>query len=122
MEPGEDPFQFMMKIDRLAADLRRLSDRYVTELRKCVTTMAEISAVCQLEVRLLEINPIGLERTEIERVVGNQYNRLPRQQQSTTALSASKGTATADRGEKNRRPRNRFEGTYFNCGRERSPR
>ena len=33
MEPGEDPFQFLMKIDRSAADLHRLGDRSVTELR-----------------------------------------------------------------------------------------
>ena len=30
MEPGEDPFQFLMEIDRLAADLHRLGDRLVT--------------------------------------------------------------------------------------------
>ena len=32
--PGEDPFKFMMKIDRLVADLHRLGDRSVTELKK----------------------------------------------------------------------------------------
>ena len=37
------------------------------------------------------------------------------QQQDSNASSASKGTTTADRGEKNRRPRNRFEGNCFNC-------
>ena len=31
---------------------------------------------------------------------------------------ASKGTDTANRGQKNKRPRNRFEGNYFNCRRE----
>ena len=41
-----------------------------------------------------------------------------RQQQESKALSASKGTTTADRGENNRRPSNRFESNCFNCGRE----
>ena len=36
MQPGEDHFQFMMEIDRLAADLQRLGDRSVIELRKCM--------------------------------------------------------------------------------------
>ena len=35
MEPGGDPFKFMMEIDRLAADLHRLDDKSVNELRKC---------------------------------------------------------------------------------------
>ena len=34
MEPGGIPFKFMMEIDRLAADLHRLGDKSVTELRK----------------------------------------------------------------------------------------
>ena len=34
MQRGEDPFKFMMEIDRLAADLDRLGDRSVTELTK----------------------------------------------------------------------------------------
>ena len=33
-------------------------------------------------------------------------------------MSESKGTTTADRGEKNRIPRNRYEGNCFICGRE----
>ena len=36
MEPGGDPFEFMMEIDRLAADLHRLGDKSVTKLIKCV--------------------------------------------------------------------------------------
>ena len=44
MEPGGDPFKFMMKIDRLAADLHRLGHKSVTELRKCVITVAGLSA------------------------------------------------------------------------------
>ena len=33
MEPGGYPFKFMTEIDRLAADLHRLGDKSVTELR-----------------------------------------------------------------------------------------
>ena len=62
--------------------------------------VAGLSADYEIEVQMLESNPTGLERAEIERVVGDQCNTLLRQQQD------SKGTATADCGEKNRRPRN----------------
>ena len=34
MEPGGDPFMFMIEVDRLAADFHRLGDKSVTELRK----------------------------------------------------------------------------------------
>ena len=34
MEPGGDPFKFLMEIDKLAADLHRLGDKSVTELKK----------------------------------------------------------------------------------------
>ena len=119
MQTRKDPFTFMIEIDRLAADLHRLGDRSILrELRKCVTIVAGLSADYKIEVRKLENNPTGLERAEVERVVSNQYNRLFRQQQDSKALSASKGTTTVDRGEKNRRPRNRFEGNCFNCGRK----
>ena len=64
---------------------------------------------------MLEDNSAGLNRTEIEHVVGNQCNRLLRQQHDSKTLSVSVSTTTADRGEK-RRPRNRFEGNCFNCG------
>ena len=67
---------------------------------------------------MLENNPTGLEKAGIERVVGNQRKRLTMQQQGSKALSASKGTTTAERGEKKRRLRNRFEGNCFNCGRK----
>ena len=113
MQPGEDSFQLMMKIDWLAADLDRL-----TELRKCVIIVAGLSADYEIELRMLENNPTGLERAEIERVVENQYNRLLKEQQNSKALSASKGTTTAGRGEKKRRPRNRFEANCFNCRRK----
>ena len=39
-----------------------------------------LSADYEIEVRMLENNPASLDRVEIERVVGNQYNRLLRQQ------------------------------------------
>ena len=63
-------------------------------------------------------NPADLGRAEIERVVGNQYNRLLRQQHDPNALWASGSTTTTDRGEKKRRPRNQFEGNCFNCERK----
>ena len=67
---------------------------------------------------MLENNPAGLYRAGIERVVGNQYNRLLRQQHDSKVLAASGSTTTADCGEKKRRPRNRFEGNCFNCGKK----
>ena len=65
---------------------------------------------------MLENNPTGLERAEIERLVGDQYNRLLRQ--DSKGLPASESTTTADRRDKKRRPRNRFQGSCFNCGRK----
>ena len=67
---------------------------------------------------MLENNLAGLNRAEIERVVGNQYNRLLRQQHDSKVLTALGNTTTADCGEKKRRPRNRFEGNCFNCGKK----
>ena len=118
MQPGEDIFQFMMEIGRLAAVLHKLENISVTKLRKCVIIVAGLPADYGIEVRMLESNSAGLDRAEIERVVGNQYNRLVRQQHDSKALSASGGTTTACRGEKKRRPRNLFEGSCFNCGRK----
>ena len=119
MEPGSDPFKFMMEVDRLAADLHRLGDKSVTELRKCVIIVSGLSADFEMECRILENNPAGLNTAEIERVVGNQYNRLLRQQQDSKALSASKGTVTANRGKgKNRRLHHKFDGNCFNCGKK----
>ena len=69
MEPGGDPFKFMMEIDRLAADLHRLGDKSITELRKCVIVVSGLSAYFQMECRILENNSAGLNRAEIERVV-----------------------------------------------------
>ena len=104
MQPGEGPFKFMMKIDRLKADHHRLGDKSVTELKKCVVIVAGLSADYHIECRIPENNPTGLERAEIGRVVGSRRKRLLRQQQ--------------DRREKNRRSRNRFEGNCFICGRK----
>ena len=116
MEPGGDPFKFMMEVDKLAADLHRLGDKSVTELRKCVIIVSGLSAGFKMACRILENNSAGLNRAEIERVVGNQYNRLLRQQQDSKALSASKGTVTANRGKgKNRRLHHKFDGNCFNC-------
>ena len=86
MESGSDPFKFMVEIDRLAADLHCLGDKSVAELRKCVIIVSGLSADFEMECRMLENNPGGLNRAEIERVVGNQYNRLLRQQQDSKAL------------------------------------
>ena len=47
---------------------------------------------------MLENNPTDLSSAEIERVVGNQSNRLLIQQQNSKALSASKGTTKVDSG------------------------
>ena len=119
MEPSGDPFKFMMEDDRLAADLHPLGDKSVTELRKCVIIASGLSADFDMECRILENNPAGLNRAEIEHVVGNQYNRLLRQQQDSKALPASKGTVTANRGkEKNRRLHQKFDGNCFNCGKK----
>ena len=80
MEPGGDPFKFMMEVDRLAADLHRLGDKSITKLRKGVIIVSGLSADFEMECRILDNNPAGLNRAEIERVVENQYNRLLRQQ------------------------------------------
>ena len=109
----------MMEVDRLASNLHRLSDKSVTELRKCVIIVSGLSADFEMECRILENNPAGLNRAEIERVVGNQYNRLFRQQQDSKVLSASKGTVTAnrDKGE-NSRLHHKFGCNCFNCGKK----
>ena len=68
MEPGGDPFKFMTKIDSLAADLHRLGDKSVTDLRLCVIIVSGLSASFEMECRMLEKNPAGLNRAGIERV------------------------------------------------------
>ena len=118
MHSGKHHFQFMMEIARLETDLRRLNDRSVTELRKGVIIVAGLSVDYEDEVRMLENNPAGPERAEIERVVGNQYKSFLRQQQDSKALSASKSATIADRGEKGRKPHQRFKGNCFSCGRK----
>ena len=86
LEHGGDPLKFMMEIDRHAADVQRLGDKSITELRKCAIIVSGLSADFEMECRMLENNPAGLNRAEIERVVGNQYNRRLRQQQDSKAL------------------------------------
>ena len=86
MQPGEDSFQFMMEIDQLAADLHKLGDRSVTEMRKSGIIVAGLSANYEIEVRMPKNNPASVDRAEIERVVGNHYNRLLRQQHDSKAL------------------------------------
>ena len=63
----------------------------------CVIIVAVLSADYEIKVRMLENNPADLDRTEIERVVANQYHRLFRQQHDSKALSASGSTTTVDR-------------------------
>ena len=119
MEPGGEPFTFSMEVDRLAAGLHRLGDKSETELRKCVIIVSGLSADFEMECRILENNPAGLNRAEIERVVGNQYNILLRQQQDSKALSASKGAVTENCGKgKHRRLHHKFDGNCFNCGKK----
>ena len=91
----------------------------VTDLRKCVIIVAGLSADYEKECRMLENNPDGFNRSEIERVIGNQYSRFLRRQQDSKAMSVSKGSVTADRDKgKNRRPRPKFEGNCYRCGKE----
>ena len=45
----------------------------------------------EMECRMLENNPASLNRDEIERVVGNQYNRLLRQQQNPEGIVGIEG-------------------------------
>ena len=119
IEPGGDPFKFIMEIDRLAADLHRLGDKAVIGLKKCVIIVSGLSADFEMECRMLENNPAGLNRAGIERVVGNQYSRLLGQQQDSKSLSASKGTVTVNRGKgNNRRPYHKFDGNCFICGKK----
>ena len=81
-------------------------------------TTLHVSRGLGLNALKFENNPACLERAEIERIVGNQYNRLLRQQHDAKALSALGSTTTADRGEKKRGSRHRFEGNCFNCRRK----
>ena len=94
-------------------------NKSVTELRKGVIIVFGLSADFEMEYRILENTLAGLNRAEIERVVGNQYIRLLRQQQDSKALSASKGTVTANREKgKNKRHHHKFDGNCFNCGKK----
>ena len=75
-ESGSDPYKFTMEIDRLAADLHRLGDKSLVELRKGVIIVAGLSADHEMKCQSVENNPTGFERAEIERVVGNQFTSL----------------------------------------------
>ena len=83
IEPGGDSFKLMMEIGRFAADLRRLGDKSVPGPSKCVIIVVGLSADYKIECRMLENNPADLNKTKIERVVGNQHNRRLRQQQES---------------------------------------
>ena len=56
MEQESDPFNFMMEIDRLAADLHQLGDKSLTKLRKCVIIVVGLSADFEMEYRMLDNN------------------------------------------------------------------
>ena len=58
----------MIAIDRLAADLRKLGDRCVTELRKCVIIVAGLSADYEIGFECL--------RTTLQVSRGLQLNAL----------------------------------------------
>ena len=118
MQPGEGPFQFMTKIDRLATGIHRPGGRSVNELRTCVIIVAGLSADYDNEVRMLENHRVGLDRAEIERVERNQYDKLLRQRHDSKALSTSGSTTLAVRGEKKRKSHKRFEGNCLNYGRK----
>ena len=66
IQPGGGPFKFITEIDWLLADLNRLSDRSVTELRKCVIIVAGLSTDYHIECQMLSNNPTDLERADIE--------------------------------------------------------
>ena len=53
MEPGGGPFKFTMEIDRLAADLPRLGDKSVTELRRCRIIVSGLSTDFEMECCIL---------------------------------------------------------------------
>ena len=80
MQPWEDPFQIMMETDRLAADLHRLGDISITELKKSGIIVVGLFANYEIEVRVLEDNPTGLEMAEIEGAVGNPFSSSSRTQ------------------------------------------
>ena len=77
MERGGDPFKFMMEINRLAADVHRLGEKSVSELRKCVIIVSGLSAGFEMECRMLKNNPAGLNRADII-VTANRGKRKSR--------------------------------------------
>ena len=62
--------------------------------------VAGLSAEYKNKAGIFKNNATAFEKAEIEHVVGNQYNKLFRQQHHSKLLSASGSTTTADWGEK----------------------
>ena len=49
-----------------------MGDRSITELRKCRIIVAGLAASYKIKSGMLENNPTGLEKPEIEHAVGDQ--------------------------------------------------
>ena len=67
------------------------------------------------------VNEENLPVVGVERYILTSRSRgieFLRQQHDSKVLTALGSTTTAECGEKKRRPRNRFEGNYFNCGKK----
>lgn len=106
-----------MGLDRLAADLLGFGDTSTAELRKGFITVARMPADHEMKCQILEKNIDGLNRANNGRVAGNQCNRLHRQQQDSSDMSALNGSVTADCDKgKNRRPRPNFKDKCFRSG------
>ena len=99
-----------METDRLAEDLQRLGDRSVTEVRKCVISVARFSTDDEIEVRMLNNNPTGHEGTDMIALQAIGMKVLLMQSQNSKAPLAQETTISVDCRENNNRPRNRFEG------------
>lgn len=79
--------------------------------------MTRLSTDYEIECHMLEKNSDGLHRAEIEHVARDRYKMLPRWQQDSKAISASKGSVTMDRGKgKKGRPHPIFDGKRFIIG------
>ena len=61
MESGGDPYNSMMEIDRLVANLHILGDKSMNELRKCIIVVVGLSADYEMECRTFENKSTGLE-------------------------------------------------------------
>ena len=60
-----------MGIERFAGDRCKLGDRSVTQLEKCVIIVAGLYADYEIEARMLENDPAGLKRADIEHIINN---------------------------------------------------